>query len=40
MLGTDGGFAGVGQTNVATVPFPHGKPKVLAKHAFEPSRGG
>jgi Tol biopolymer transport system component len=40
VLGTDGGFDPVGQTNVATVPFPHGKPKLLAKHAFEPSWGG
>ena len=40
VLGTEGGFAGIGQTNVATVPFPHGKPRVLAKNAFEPSWGG
>lgn len=40
VLGTDGGFDPVGQTNVATVPFPHGKPKILARHAFEPSWGG
>lgn len=40
VIGTDGGFAGMSRTNVATVPFPHGKPKVLAKNAFEPSWGG
>jgi len=40
VLGTDGGFAGIGRTNVATVPFPHGKPRVLARNAFEPSWGG
>ncbi|HET6570182.1 MAG TPA: hypothetical protein VFG58_01680 [Solirubrobacterales bacterium] len=40
VLGTDGGFlGGIGQTDVATVRFPHGKPKVLAKHAFEPGWG-
>ena len=40
VLGTDGGFEWGAGTNVATVPYPHGKPKVLAKNAFEPSRGG
>lgn len=39
VLGTDGGFESGNGTNVATVPYPHGKPKILAKHAFEPSWG-
>ena len=40
VLGTLGGFEWGNGTNVATVPYPHGKPKVLAKNAFEPSWGG
>jgi len=39
VLGTDGGFEWGNGTNVATVPFPHGGPKVLAKNAFEPTIG-
>jgi hypothetical protein len=40
VIGTDGGFEFGNGTNVATVPYPHGKPKILARHAFEPSLGG
>jgi Tol biopolymer transport system component len=41
VFGTNGNFLeNPPEANVATVPFPHGKPKVLARHAFEPSLGG
>jgi Tol biopolymer transport system component len=40
VLGTTGGFDWGKGTSVATVRYPHGKPKVLARHAFEPSWGG
>lgn len=39
VLGTSGGFEWVNGTDVAVVPYPHGKPKILAKNAFEPSWG-
>lgn len=40
VLGTVGGFEAGNGTDVATVAYPHGRPKVLAKNAFEPSWGG
>jgi Tol biopolymer transport system component len=40
VLGTDGSVFPGGDANVATVPYPHGKPRVLVKHGFEPSWGG
>jgi Tol biopolymer transport system component len=40
VLGATRGFEPGPGNDVATVPYPHGKPRVLAKNAFEPSRGG
>jgi len=40
VIGSTRGFEPGPGNNIGTVPYPHGKPKVLAKNAFEPSLGG
>jgi len=40
VLGTTGGFFLGSDNDVATVRYPHGSPRMLARHAFEPTWGG
>ncbi len=40
VIGSTRGFEPGPGNNIGTVPYPHGRPKVLARNAFEPSLGG